>query len=126
MGNIVRGINLSNAGNVTISTNITNVSYIGTPNGTYGKSSASIASIDDGFAGWSSGNTSNVLTMLVYAYSNTSGNKSFHLHGGYFNSDQKAVNVFGAWNSSSAMSSFTIAPSSGTFNGGSILVYGIK
>jgi hypothetical protein len=123
---IVRGFNLSNAGNLTISTNINNVSYIGTPNGTYGKSSASISGIDDGFANISSGNTSNVLTMLVYGYSNTSGNKSFHIHGGYFNSDQKAVNIFGAWNSSSAMSSFTIAPSSGTFNGGTILVYGIK
>jgi hypothetical protein len=123
---IVRSVNYSGNATMFIATNITNVSYIGTPNGTYAKSAASIGQLDDGFVGGTSANTSNVMTMIVYGYSNTSGNKSFHVHGGYFNSDQKAVNVFGSWNSSSAINSVTITPSTGTFNGGTLLVYGIS
>jgi hypothetical protein len=74
-----------------------------------------------------SGNTSNVSVVDINNYASTvmtkhfTQNSIFYSGTNYFNTSQ-----FGMYLSTSAITSFTVTTSTGTFSGGTVLVYGVK
>ena len=75
-----------------------------------------------------SSSTNNVNTYLIENYDNSSMFKIVSIRGGYV--DNASTTQFGAQNgllrNTSAISSVSFFPSSGTFSGGTVLIYGVK
>ena len=74
-----------------------------------------------------SGNTSNIWVVKINNYASTAMTKlvtgNFNFYSG---TDYVTTSQVGMWNSTSAVSSFTVTTSTGTFSGGTVLVYGVK
>jgi hypothetical protein len=72
-------------------------------------------------------NTANAWTFYISQYSSTAIRKDFAMQSGWDSgAEVMKYTEGGYWNSTSAISSFTLTTSTGTFSGGTILVYGVK
>lgn len=74
-----------------------------------------------------SGNTSNVCVININNYSSTAMTKLFTENFVFYTgTDYANTSQFGMFNSTSAVTSFSLTTSTGTFSGGTVLVYGVK
>ena len=75
------------------------------------------------------GNTNNSMIIQMYDYSNTSIHKTIKFDSSYYMAGADANSIItGAANyaSTAAITSLVFSPASGTFNGGTVKVYGVK
>ena len=74
-----------------------------------------------------SGNTSNIAVIKISRYSSTTSTKlatsDFNFYDG---SNYVMTSQMGMFNDTAAISSFTLTTSTGTFSGGTVLVYGVR
>lgn len=77
---------------------------------------------------YASGDNNNSFMIDIYDYANTTSNKLFRSLNKYVttSSVNKMTSAQGSINTSSAITSFTITLSSGTFNGGTYILYGVN
>lgn len=133
---VIYGLNLSTAASVNfnINGNATGIYATGirAGNSSGGTGAAFTNTTNTGFqinqgqliAG---GNTSNAWKININNYSSTAIRKNITLVGGFdAGSEIMKYTEGGYWNNTSAISSFTLTTSTGTFSGGTILVYGVK
>lgn len=75
-----------------------------------------------------SGDNNNILVIDFYDYADTSANKAFRSLNKYYSNigANQTCQVFGAVNSSSAITSITVSLSAGTFSGGTYVLYGVN
>lgn len=121
---IVRNLSFTSGSTLNISSNITNSTWIRTNNAiTYSRSQSSIA-LNDGATGQGN-NTTSAFSMNIYDYAVTSAHKTFDIRLGY-NTD-RFVMASGFWQSNDALTSLTFTgDGTDTFNGGSVLIYGVN
>jgi hypothetical protein len=74
------------------------------------------------------GQTNNTFTLTVNNYASTTSYKQFNWSGyyRYSASVQAGFHAGGAFKSNSAISSIQFSPASGTFSGGTVLLYGVN
>jgi hypothetical protein len=133
---VIYGLNLSTAASVNFNVNGSGSGIYATGiragNSSGGTAAAFTNTTNTGFqinqgqliAG---GNTSNAWKININNYSSTAIRKNITLVGGFdAGSEIMKYTEGGYWNSTSAISSFTLTTSTGTFSGGTILVYGVK
>jgi hypothetical protein len=73
-------------------------------------------------------NTENAFAVLIYNYASTTAYKPFNLTGTYKNSSSANRNHFsgGTWRNNTAISSMKFSTGAGSFNGGTVLTYGVS
>lgn len=83
-----------------------------------------------GDSSYGSGDNNNSFMIDMYDYADTTSNKLFRSLNKYVTSGGSPINKFtsaqGSINTSSAITSFTITLSAGTFSGGTYILYGVK
>jgi hypothetical protein len=77
---------------------------------------------------FTSGNTSNIFGVQIDNYASATAFKPINLYGGYFDDSSRITGAsFGGYfGSTTAITSLVFSPTSGTFNGGTVLLYGVK
>jgi hypothetical protein len=76
-------------------------------------------------------NTNNAFALEIYNYASTSSHKPFNLAGAYVVHSTNAIqslNSSGSYRSNTEITEFRVYPGAGTvsFNGGTVLIYGVK
>ena len=114
-------VNLNGVTNLADS--IQNYSTGSTPSDT-GRTASTIRFPDN----YGSGNTENAYQLTISRYASATSYKPFNLFGGFNNATPARVSVTinGIFRSNTAISSIVFATNGGTFNGGTVLLYGVK
>jgi hypothetical protein len=125
------GLNLSSGGvDVTVNPNVATAAsyiYFHSRSGTVFNTNSS--TIGNNQAQWYGGDTNNGHALFIYDYSSSDKYKAFHFSGilnSSNNGAMTAVSGAGAFNYIDAITSIRFAVSSGSFNAGTVKIYGVK
>jgi hypothetical protein len=76
---------------------------------------------------YGSANTANNSSTQIFNYTNTSFTKSFITCGGFnTGANDRGYGIMGSVSTTSAVTSLVFSPNTGTFSGGTVLLYGVK
>ena len=130
---VVQLVSLSNAGTYNIQPNASATNCVFVGQYFFGPSTTGVSSSAGGAPAQSSnfltGNTDNSFSMNIYDYASASNRKSFDFQGYYFNASNVycAEQAHGGVKTTSAITSLKLEASLGySFNGGTVLLYGVS
>ena len=82
------------------------------------------------YSEYAASNTNNALALEIYNYASTTSHKPFNLSGAYVNTGSATVSInsSGSYRSNTEITEFRVYSGSGSvsFNGGTVLIYGVK
>jgi hypothetical protein len=128
---LLSAVNLTNATGISLGLNATNqqLGYTGTATAAFNNApSNSQIQMRGNQVNMLASNTDNIFSVILHNYSSSTLAKSF-LGTGYFvdsNQAYSAVNYGGGTTLTTAVSSLSFTTGAGTFNGGTVLIYGVK
>lgn len=113
-------VNLNGVSNLTDS--IANSSSNSTASAT-GRNASTIRFPDN----YGSGSTDNSYQLTISRYASSTSFKAFNLFGGFYNGTSRiSLTMNGIFRSNTAITSIDFVPNGGTFNGGTVLLYGVN
>ena len=134
---IIKNINVSSATNAYVriepnsTTNAVSYSNQFATGGTIAtQGDATFPGMPLSYSEYAASNTNNALALEIYNYASTTSHKPFNLSGAYVNTGSATVSInsSGSYRSNTEITEFRVYSGSGSvsFNGGTVLIYGVK